>query len=341
MRLGLERARVETLAPRDPVSVERARTLVPPGAALLYPALGAADLGEMAVGERPRSLVLLDGTWSHAKVMFRDCPWLAELPRVRLTPARPSRYRIRAEPRGDYTSTLEALIEALRLLEPETPGFDDLLDAFAAMIDRQIDLRRERSRARTKKRPPLPRPRVPQALLERYEDLVLVYAEVHAGADGGERNLIRCTALRPCDGSTFDAVRRPTHPPPAEHLAHMELDAADLAVGLDPAAFEAAWQAFARPGDVWVAWSRSSLDALRPNRPGILLKEAYCNLRRRRAGRMEAVLQREGAVAPPARFPGRAGRRIALASALLEVLRRAPGDLRVGQLDGVERGTHG
>ena len=64
--------------------------------------------------------------------------WLHDLRHVRLTPDEPSRYRgTRAEPKAQYVATLEAIVYALRIIEPHTRGLDGLLRSFAAMVDRQ------------------------------------------------------------------------------------------------------------------------------------------------------------------------------------------------------------
>src|SRR5690606_3295960 len=84
-----------------PVHTDRTlacRPELPEGAALLYPGEGSRDLAELAPEERPQHLVILDGTWNHAKRLWRANPWLEDLPHVRINPAEPSRYRIRREP---------------------------------------------------------------------------------------------------------------------------------------------------------------------------------------------------------------------------------------------------
>jgi DTW domain-containing protein YfiP len=144
-RLGLRRVDVHVasgvLAERASLQPGRRETecppCAPPGAALLFPAPDAAPLDEA----RPSALVVVDGTWPTARRLVRDNAWLQQLPRVRLDPARPGRYRIRRAPRPAFQlSTIEAVVEALRILEPDTPGLDDLLGAFDRMIERQIAL---------------------------------------------------------------------------------------------------------------------------------------------------------------------------------------------------------
>ena len=88
----------------------------------------------------PRHLVILDGNVRvHAKKIYDAHQWLHDLPHVGLTPSEPSRYRIRPEPRASYVATLEAIVYALRIIEPETRGLDGLLRSFAAMVDWQAE----------------------------------------------------------------------------------------------------------------------------------------------------------------------------------------------------------
>jgi len=136
-RLGLRNA--EVLLPRSvaPRSLEIPLDLAP-GSALLFPGESARELSDWAKETPIPGLVVLDGTWAQARGLLRENPGLRDLPRVQLTPPGPSRYRIRRPPRGEYISTIEAIVEALRLLEPETSGLDGLLGAFETMIDEQI-----------------------------------------------------------------------------------------------------------------------------------------------------------------------------------------------------------
>jgi hypothetical protein len=135
--LGLERARI--VVPRDCFtrSLEE-RFACAPDTGVLFPAEGARELESLEPEELPRALVVLDGTWSQARHLHRANPWLHDRPHYALRPASPTRYRIRKAPRAEYVSTLEAIVRALSVLEPETPGLDGLLGAFDTMIDRQL-----------------------------------------------------------------------------------------------------------------------------------------------------------------------------------------------------------
>ena len=109
-----------------------------PGAALLYPGKQSKLLTEISQDQLPPQLVIIDGTWHHAKTMFRDIPQLHALPQYRLAPTTPGQYRIRLEPTATSLSTVEATVAALRYLEPETEGFALLLGAFNRMVEQQL-----------------------------------------------------------------------------------------------------------------------------------------------------------------------------------------------------------
>jgi DTW domain-containing protein YfiP len=127
------------LVPRDAARRSLSIPLEPaPDTALLFPSAGAGDLRALPPEEHPRGLVVLDGTWSQARALYRENPWLHALPHLALSPDAPSRYRIRRAPRRDYVSTIEATVAALRILEPDTPGLDGLLEVFDSMIEAQI-----------------------------------------------------------------------------------------------------------------------------------------------------------------------------------------------------------
>ncbi len=135
-RLGLERVRVKECIPWRPD--EAVLSEVSADAALLYPGPSAERLDRIPARNLPRELVVIDGTWFHAKKIYDALPGLQAMRTVGIEPTQPSNYRIRREPKADYLATIEAIVEALRILEPETVGIDTLLDAFRSMIDRQL-----------------------------------------------------------------------------------------------------------------------------------------------------------------------------------------------------------
>jgi DTW domain-containing protein YfiP len=79
--------------------------------ALLYPGKDARDPRDFAREEQGRRLVIfvIDATWAMAKKMIRLSPTLQALPRVAFSPARPSGYRFRRQPKPECVSTIEAI----------------------------------------------------------------------------------------------------------------------------------------------------------------------------------------------------------------------------------------
>lgn len=88
-------------------------------------------------GLLPLLLIVPDGTWRKARKLLYLNPLLAALPRVTLTEVLPSRYRLRKAPQPGALSTIEAVVQALNVLEAPR-SFDALLRPFEALIDGQI-----------------------------------------------------------------------------------------------------------------------------------------------------------------------------------------------------------
>lgn len=133
--LGLENAELHV----GEVFEDLTQWLSLPGyrACLLFPGEKAVALTASSADDLPLLLVVPDGTWRKARKLLHLNPSLAALPRVVLTNAPPSRYRLRKAPGPDALSTLEAIVHALHTLEPEA-SFDGLLRPFDALIDGQI-----------------------------------------------------------------------------------------------------------------------------------------------------------------------------------------------------------
>ena len=119
-----------------------ATLLNPPGyqARLLFPGEGAQliDTGEPSDESLPWLLVVPDGTWRKARKLLHLNPLLAQLPRVTLPEGAVSRYRLRKAPGPGALSTLEAIVQALEILEAPT-SFAPLLRPFEALIEGQIE----------------------------------------------------------------------------------------------------------------------------------------------------------------------------------------------------------
>lgn len=304
---------------------------LPEGAALLFPGPGARDLETIPRSELPRALVVLDGTWHQARSLYRDLPALHSLPKLAFDPVQPSRYRLRKEPSADYVSTVEAVVQALEFIEPETEGLGQLLRAFTGMIDLQIEAARlhprlprfaQKDRTRTHGLPPL--------LAEEFDRVVVVYAEatfVGAATEGLPRaalrhepkKLIHWVARRLSTGERFSAVINPEELPSENRLCPTGLSADDLLAGVTLDQAQRDWRAFSLPTDVLLSWNKSTLDVMQPlahEGPAAFLKGTYKNFAHRRdpssklRGPIDAVLEREGLRPAATPLPGRAGLRL-------------------------------
>ena len=119
-----------------------ATLLNPPGyqARLLFPGEDAQLIGTARPSDAslPWLLVVPDGTWRKARKLLHLNPLLAQLPRVTLPEGAVSRYRLRKAPGPGALSTLEAIVQALEILEAPT-SFAPLLRPFEALIEGQIE----------------------------------------------------------------------------------------------------------------------------------------------------------------------------------------------------------
>lgn len=311
---------------------------LPADAALLYPSASAADLCAMTPAELPKSLLVIDGTWHTARSLFRDKAWLQRLPQVRISPAAPSRYRIRREPREDFVSTLEAIVQALQVIEPETEGFEGLLAAFDSMIDDQLEhIARKTETRHDRKRRPLWQRRTPRALVEAFDRLVVAYVESYRDGELGPRDVVQLVMVSMQTGAVFERIARPRGalPKPAL-LRHMRLSERDFDDACDQAQLAADLRAFldheCGRSPLVAAWSQSSLDliaaVLGEDASRLSLKSAYRSVYGAVEKELsEAVQVRNLSVAPNG-FRGRAAARIAGALAVARHLHeRAHGKL--------------
>jgi DTW domain-containing protein YfiP len=330
-RLGLSNARVEIAWNAGRADAQPPDWL-PEGTALLYPAAGARDLRELPLAERPKALLVLDGTWHTARTLYRDKLWLRALPHVRFVPAAPGRYRLRREPELDYVSTIEAIVEALGVLEPDTAGLPQLIAAFDAMIDAQLayvarggGLGRKRKRMR----PPEQR-RTPHALVEGFERLVVVYGESSRPAPGAARELVYLTAFAPHGGARFERLMLPAYGMPDEsHLGHMGLTQADFIAADSGGSLAAPWREFLHGcgRDVRLAaWNQRTLELLAdttghaPRAPGVSLKMAYRSVFGVDTHSLEEIVAQRALGPILAGFKGRAARRLSGAVAVARLL---------------------
>lgn len=312
------------------------------GAALLYPAAGARDVTSLAPGEAPRRLLVIDGTWHHARTLYRDIPVLGTLPHLTLPGHLRSAFQIRRQPDVHCLSTIEAVVFALRALEPDTAGLEALLASFDTMQGRQLALPRSAGRSRKARRQRASRA-IPRRLVEGYSSLVVAYAEsTLEPSQPGRRRLLCCAAEKPATGERFHRVLQHGGLSDA-HLRHLGLSRSELSAGVSAEQFQRDWSRFLGDSDNLASWNQSTLDLLchaaGAARAGVALKAAYHNLRRHR-GSLEAVVQLEGLDGAGALVQGgRAGARLNNAVQLAQFLHRhGSGALEPG---GAEAPAHG
>jgi DTW domain-containing protein YfiP len=326
--LGLRRSRVE-VAWNASAREDEPPAWLEPDTALLYPAEHARDVRELRPDERPRRLLVLDGTWHTARTLYRDKRWLRALPHLRVQPEAPGRYRIRREPQADYLSTIEAIVEALRVLEPETRGLSGLIEAFDAMIDAQIAYTTNRSGQRRQRLGLRPRAqrRLPRDLVDRFEDLIVVYGEASRRSIE-PREFVYFAACKPSSGALGKWIMHPVGGlPDRQHLEHLGLCEADFVGALSRQQFLESWAEFVRgggPTPLLAAWNQSTLDllaALSGTAPARLaLKGAYRAGHGRDAQSLAAVVAQHALALAPNDLRGRSSERLAGAVAVLKFL---------------------
>ncbi len=329
VELQLERAERHVAVKLSEVPAFNARLNDPAAPAiLLYPGPEARDLAE-APPDAPVTLVVLDGTWWQAKKLFRQNPELAALPRYSLSPSAPSRYRIRREPALHCISTIEAVGEALSLLEP--PGFDReaWLLPFDAMVEHQLHFAQSRgARRHLASRDKARKPRLPKLLLEREADLVVAYGEANAwtrgSALGGDAEVVHWVAERVQTGERFEALLAPRRPLSPAFEAHTRVASDVVLAGESFATFLQRWQAFARPTDLLAGWGFYASERLVAE--GVSLPERL-DLRglarrqlRKKTGEVAACAAELGAIVPAPWALGRAGERLSAAVAVTRAL---------------------
>ena len=109
-----------------------------PGTALLFPGEGAAPIASRAA-DPPPVLIVVDATWPQATKVLRANPAIAALPRLALSPCRPSGYGdLRREPADGHLPTIEAVAEALGTLEDDPARFAPMVEAFRMTVARQL-----------------------------------------------------------------------------------------------------------------------------------------------------------------------------------------------------------
>ena len=112
--------------------------------ALLYPSLewlpetdelNSQSLDDTNSPTKPKieQLIVIDATWRKSKKILHLHPPLQSLPRLSLSGGLTSNYQIRKTSMEDGLSTIESIVEALQILEPEG-DFKPMLKPFEKMV---------------------------------------------------------------------------------------------------------------------------------------------------------------------------------------------------------------
>jgi len=197
-----------------------------------------------------------------AKGVVRDNPILQALPRYAFETPEPSIYRIRKEPRAEYCSTIEALMHVLGVLEGEPAKFRALLDPMRAMIDAQLasqDSSPRRMTARVVRPPRPPKRALPDDVLARRDDLVVLVGEANAWpyttvTENPRDELVHVVLHRMATGETFERVIAPQRALSPTTTFHSGLSEERLRAGVPRADALAELGAFLRPTDLVCAW---------------------------------------------------------------------------------------
>lgn len=275
VRLGLSGCKVQ-VAHRERVDLSG---LYGKRAAVLFPGEEAVELESLPPAARPEHLVVVDGTWPQARRLMKVSAALRSLPRVTFRSGSASNYRIRREPNDRSISTVEAIVRALTLLEPENREVGALLGAFDEMVDDQLRVRsslRPQGRARLRKRAG---PRAPEMLRVASERLVLMHVEQHRPREQPHRHPLRVAMMS--SSGVRDWLVKEGPAPSAARIDNMRLGAVDFALGLTLDELAAEMRAQLRQDSVIVAWPHSVAPFLRRlhiDQPFVCLKHVAANL---------------------------------------------------------------
>jgi DTW domain-containing protein YfiP len=329
-RIGLQNAvlRTDVDFSQDPVVLD---CLAGGTAYLLFPGPDALDV-ESANLPSPITLVVLDGPWTLAAKLLKANPMLAALPRLRLTPLRPSLYgEVRREPAEHCVATIEAIAHVLGHLEKDPDRFAPLLRPFASMVERQRHFATTVQSGRHRRFRELhpPRDRIPAPLRKRQDDLVCVHGEANAWPnlhpDRTPPETVHWLAKRLSTGETFEAVIAPRGRLAPSTCRHIKLPPELLERGESWGAFVESFSRFLRPTDLLVSWGHFPLgtlvaDGFRLEHKAIDIRPVVGNVLRRRTGTVEECVTNFGITAPPSWAQGRGGERLASLCAVVERL---------------------
>lgn len=242
-------------------------------AVLLFPGEHAGMLSELPP-EAAHTLVVIDGTWSQAEKILKQNPRLAALPRYSLRPSAPSRYRIRRAPSHDCISTIEAIAEALSVLEGPSFSTSAALAPFEAMVEQQLAFKHERAERRHFKRPrPARKLRPPNLALERERDWIVAYGEANGWPRrtelGQVPEIVHWAALRLSTGERFELYVAPEQPLAPAFAHHTGLSPERVRAGVSRAELCARWAEFVGTSGLVCVWGHFAIQTLRRSGAGV------------------------------------------------------------------------
>jgi len=115
---------------------------------LLFPSAEPTPLSHvkscMAMPSKEKiNIIVIEGTWSQARVILAKSEKLKNLPHISLQKPRLSRFKIRTQPTSECLSTIEAVAYLLTdlgdIAEEKT---DEFLAPFLTLVERQIDFQK-------------------------------------------------------------------------------------------------------------------------------------------------------------------------------------------------------
>ena len=335
--LALKRCRL--VVDRNAELAKLAHELILPGAGLLYPAPDAKDLNQLSKSECPNQLVVLDGTWHHAKTLYRDISCLQRLPKYKINPLQPGNYRIRCEPTFDSLSTVEATVAAISAMEPETVGISNMIEAFNRMIELQLAHPKNGSEYTHQNVPTRTPINIPGVVLDDLENVVVGYGEsVGFERITGEAPRVRkpvfWVAQRLISGERFHAaIQQPEFLPTEAMLHHLELSADTFQKAVSVEEFQNRWKRFLRKDDKLVVFNHSTWSLLNNVDadfvPCFNLKTVHFDPHRKYST-LEQFYAATGESIEEPELPGRAGKRLANVKSFVHFLHRLGNSFRTG-----------
>lgn len=148
---------------------------------VLYPGDHAQNLSTLAPGElgdRPKQLFVIDGTWPCAKKMMKLTTSLHHVPRLSFNPERTSEFAVKHQPLAGCLSTAESLHQVLlefnRLGIEKTAGKEEnLMTVFRRTVAQQMELAADPDRNHYRPKPY--RPAAERKISKKWSDRSLFF----------------------------------------------------------------------------------------------------------------------------------------------------------------------